>query len=217
LSIEKIEQEKNPMGEVTLVGLGRLGFRTAMSLMQAHRGGPVKINVIDGQRISADDLIFRLHGAEIGEYKVDFIKRLTGPDYSRKIVPYAENITEKNFDMISGDVVCIEIAGGDTLPITAGIIKKAKEIGASTISTMGIFGIGEEEIKVVNIEDGDPENPIVSTLTDFGISNHLLIGTGKLIRDWEPVTPGVLDIVARTMCTQILKILHNNVNKNCHR
>jgi len=209
-----IEQKKVPLGEVTLVGLGRLGFRTAMNLMQVHRGGPSKINVIDGQRISADDLIFRLHGAEIGEYKVDFIKRLTGPDYSRKIFPICENISGENLSLISGDVVCIEIAGGDTLPITAEIIKKAKEVGAYTISTMGVFGILEEEIKVVDIGNGDPENPIVSALVDLGISNHLLIGTGKLIRDWEPVTPKVLDRVSDVICSEILKVLHKNVNKS---
>ena len=212
MSIEKIEREKIPRGEVTLVGLGRLGLRTALNLMQIHRGGPVRINVIDGQKISADDLIFRLYGADIGEFKVDFLKRLAGPDYSRTIISIAENITGENLELISGDVVCIEIAGGNTLPATAKIIKHAKEIGASTISTMGIFGIGEQEVKVVDIEDGDRDNPIVATLMDMGIRNHLLIGTGKLIRDWEPVTPGVLDRVARTMCSEILKILHNNGN-----
>jgi predicted ThiF/HesA family dinucleotide-utilizing enzyme len=208
--IEKTEKEKIARGEVTLVGVGRLGFRTAKNLMQIHRGGPVKINLIDGQKVSADDLILRFHGGEIGEYKVDLVKKMAGPGYSREICTFAENITEENLGLLSGNVICIEIAGGDTLPVTASIIKAAKRFGAATISTMGVFGIGEEEIKVVDIKDGDPDNPIVSTLRDLGIKDHILVGTGKLIRDWEPVTPYILDKISDVMCREIIKLLHKN-------
>ena len=76
LEISELEGKKAPRGEVTLVGAGRLGLRTALNLMQIHRGGPERINVIDGQRVSADDLIFRLMGATPGEYKVKFIESL---------------------------------------------------------------------------------------------------------------------------------------------
>lgn len=205
---EDLERKKVPYGEATLVGLGRLGFRTGLNLVGVHRGGPEKITAIDGQKISDDDLIFKTLGAKSGEYKVDFFKKLTGQNCSKKITGISRNISVDNLDLISGDVICIEIAGGDTLPITAGIIKKAHEMGISTISTMGVFGLGHEEIKAVDISEGDPGNPVVSGLMEYGIDeNHLLVGTGKLIRDWEPVTPAILDKTAVAMTSEILKIL----------
>jgi predicted ThiF/HesA family dinucleotide-utilizing enzyme len=207
-NLENLERKKVPYGEVTLVGLGRLGLRTGLNLIEVHRGGPEKINAIDGQKISADDLVFRMLGAETGEYKVDFFKKFADGNSSKKVEAISRNISGDDLDLIKGDVVCIEIAGGDTLPVTAEIIKKAHETGISTISTMGVFGLGHEEIKVVDISEGDPGNPIVSCLMEYGINeNHLLIGTGKLIRDWEPVTPAILDRTSAIMATEILKIL----------
>lgn len=38
MDIAELEKRKSPHGEVTLVGAGRLGFRTALNLMQIHRG-----------------------------------------------------------------------------------------------------------------------------------------------------------------------------------
>lgn len=207
-NLENLERKKVPYGEVTLVGLGRLGFRTGLNLMEVHRGGPEKITAIDGQKISADDLVFRMLGAEPGEYKVDFFRKFAEGNSTKKVTGISRNISEDNLDLISGDVVCIEIAGGDTLPVTAEIIKKAHETGISTISTMGVFGLGHEEIKAIDISEGDPENPVVSSLMEYGIDeNHLLVGTGKLIRDWEPVTPAVLERTATVMTSEILKIL----------
>lgn len=207
-NLENLEKKKVPYGEVTLVGLGRLGFRTGLNLMEVHRGGPEKITAIDGQKISADDLVFRMLGAEPGEYKVDFFRKFAEGNSTKKVTGISRNISEDNLDLISGDVVCIEIAGGDTLPVTAEIIKKAHETGISTISTMGVFGLGHEEIKAIDISEGDPENPVVSSLMEYGIDeNHLLVGTGKLIRDWEPVTPAVLERTATVMTSEILKIL----------
>lgn len=207
MEISELEGKKVPHGEVTLVGAGRLGFRTALNLMQIHRGGPERIKVIDGQRVSADDLIFRLMGAKIGEYKVKFIESLACDGFSRTVQGIPEYITGDNLNLIGGDVVCVEIAGGDTLPITAEIIQYAQERGAATISTMGVFGIGEENVSVVDIDEADPENPIAAYLQDAGIHKHILVGTGKLIRDWEPVAPHVLDRVSEVMTAEILKLL----------
>jgi predicted ThiF/HesA family dinucleotide-utilizing enzyme len=207
MSLEDMEMRKVPRGEVTLVGLGRLGFRTALHLMQVHRGGPQRITAIDGQRISPDDLIFRMLGAQVGAYKVAFLETLAGPDSSREIVGIPWFVSRDTLEVLRGDVVCIEIAGGDTLPVTAAIIRHAQEIGARTVSTMGAFGIGEEKIIATDIGEADSENPIVAGLTEYGVKNHLLVGTGKLIRDWEPVTPYVLDRISHVMVAEILKLL----------
>jgi predicted ThiF/HesA family dinucleotide-utilizing enzyme len=207
-SIKEMERNKAPWGEVTLVGLGRLGLRTALCLMQAHRGGPEKIIAIDGQKVSSDDLIFRMMGAGIGDNKVTFLEKFAGKGYSKEISGIPSYVTDINAkDLIAGDVVCIEIAGGDTLPVTASIIKHAQKIGASTISTMGVFGVDDAKVISVRIDEADRNNPIVAFLQNEGIRNHILIGTGKLIRDWEPVIPPVLDRISHVMASEILREL----------
>ncbi|HJK77692.1 MAG TPA: hypothetical protein O0Y06_08785 [Methanocorpusculum sp.] len=212
MTITELEQKKVPHGDVTLIGLGRLGLRTALNLMHVNRGGPARITVIDGQTVSADDLIFRMYGAGIGEYKTHFLKRLAGPGYSREITAIPAYITEQNLGLITGgDVACIEIAGGDTLPTTAAVIRHAQSLGIRTISTMGVFGISGDPVSAVWIEEADPENPIVAALLDAGIKNHRLVGTGKLIRDWEPVTPYLIDKVAEVISSEILKLTENHV------
>ncbi|MDI6842411.1 MAG: hypothetical protein QMC92_06355 [Methanothermobacter wolfeii] len=211
MDIAELEKRKSPHGEVTLVGAGRLGFRTALNLMQIHRGGPSRINVIDGQRISADDLIFRFLGARVGDYKARFIEGLAGKGFSREVKGFPEYITGENLDLIRGDVVCIQIAGGDTLPVTADIIKHAHRSRAATISTMGVFGIDRDDVKVEWLDEAPPENPVVEYLQAAGIRDHLLVGTGKLIRDWEPVTPYVLDRVSEVMTSEVLKLLRRRM------
>ena len=114
--IAELEWQKAPWGEVTLVGLGRLGLRTGLTLMQAHRGGPKRIVAIDGQIISPDDLIFRTMGAEVGDYKTKFFQKLAPQGFSKEIIGITSYLSDDNLDhYIVGDVVCIEVAGGDTL------------------------------------------------------------------------------------------------------
>lgn len=205
MKIEEIENNKVPEGHVTLVGLGRLGIRTGINLAQVHRGGPQKITAIDSQQISQGDLIFKLMGGKLGEYKVDLLHDLCG---IKEVIPIRQDITPKNLDLIQGDVVCVEMAGGNTIPTTAAIVKKAHQLGASTISTAGVFGIGIEKIRVMDIAQADPDNPVANELKAEGIEeNHTLITTGKFIRDSEPVTPYVLDEIARRMTMEILKAL----------
>ncbi|MBC7101214.1 hypothetical protein [Methanothermobacter tenebrarum] len=207
-SIEELEKKKKPHGKVTIIGLGRLGFRVALNLMEVHRGGPKEIKAIDGQRVTADDIIFRLKGANIGEYKVKFLERLAKGSTTRKVVGIPKYITKDNLHLIDGDIICISIAGGDTLPITASIIKHAHRIEASTISTMGVAGIGQEKIITKDISKIHKDNPIVKFLQNKGIKDHTLVGTGKLIRDWEPITGYTLDEIAKNITSHILKILH---------
>jgi predicted ThiF/HesA family dinucleotide-utilizing enzyme len=202
-SIEELERLKVPRGEVTIVGLGRLGIRVAMNLIQVHRGGAKVVRVIDGQRISEADIIHRLLGGKVGEYKVDLVYRLRG---DKVVVPIREYITPSNLDLISGDVVCITIAGGNTIPITASIVKRAWEIGAMTISTAGVFGI-DEEVRVMDVSEAK-DNVVADELRSYGITkNHKIVTTGKFIRDKEPITPYVLDEIARVMTAEILRFL----------
>ncbi len=209
--IQMMEDKQVPHGKIDLIGVGRLGLRIGINLMQVHRGGPKIIGAFDGQEISGGDIIFTLLGAEIGESKPEFLKRLcTHPEHFRKIESHPEYIDENNIDLIDGDVVIIVIAGGNTIPTAAKIIKHAHKKGSVTIGTAGIFGFGDENIEFKDISEFDDNNPAVEELRKEGITkNHLLITTNKLIRDNEPVTPYTLDDVARIITKNALKILRD--------
>lgn len=214
--IQKIEDSRIPQGRIDLIGCGRLGLRIAINLMQAHRGGPKTIGAFDGQKISGGDVIFTLLGAEIGEPKAEFIQRICTHDEDfRNIESHTEDITDDNLDLIKGDVVIIVIAGGNTIPTSAKIIKHAHERGAITIGTAGIFGFGDENIEFKDISEFDDNNPAVEELRAQGITeNHLILTTNKLIRDREPVTPYTLDEVAKIITKNALKILREINDKN---
>ena len=209
LNIEEMENSKTPRGHVNLVGVGRLGIRIGINLIQVHRGGPSKITAYDNQKISPSDVIFKMLGGEFGDYKVDFLSSLcTHPQDLRRVVCVREDLTPENLDLLEGDVVSVQIAGGDTISTTAEIIKKAHQIGAKTISTAGVFGIGEEDIQVMEISKADEDNPIVRLLKEQGIiKNHRIITTGRFIEDEIPITPYVLDDYANLMTREILKML----------
>ena len=209
--IQKMEDKQVPQGRIDLVGCGRLGLRIAVNLMQVHRGGPKVIGAFDGQKIDGGDVIFTLLGAEKGQNKPDFIKQLCTHDENfRNIESYPEYITRENIDLIKGDVVIIVIAGGNTIPTAAEIIKHAHENGAKTIGTAGIFGFGDENIEIKDISEYDDSNPAVEELRKQGITeNHLVLTTNKLIRDNEPVTPYTLDEVAKIITINALKLLRD--------
>ncbi|MGN1362262.1 MAG: hypothetical protein ACI4VU_00875 [Methanobrevibacter sp.] len=207
--IQKVEDAKVPKGTVDLVGFGRLGLRIGINLIQVHRGGPKVINIFDGQKISNGDIIFHLNGGKVGQYKGELLKELCkhDPDF-RAVNTYNEDISDENIDKIQGDVVAIQIAGGDTIPTAAKIIKKAHKNGATVIGTGGIFGIGEEKIIVKDISEFDDSNPVINALRKEGINeNYKIISTNRFIRDNVPITPYVLDKVANTITREILKAL----------
>lgn len=213
--IQEMENKLLPKGSIDLVGFGRLGLRTGINLIQIHRGGPSKITVIDGQKISESDIIFLMNGAEVGTYKSDFLKELSThfSDF-REVVSITKDISEDNVDLITGDVVVIEIAGGNTIPTAANIIKKAHENGSKTIGTAGIFGIGDEEIVVKDISEFDDSNPAIEELREEGITeNHMVVTTSTFIRDGVPITPYVLDDIANTITREALKLLIEKNNE----
>lgn len=207
--IQEMENSLIPKGSIDLIGFGRLGLRTGINLIQIHRGGPSRITVIDGQKISESDIIFLLKGADVGTYKADFLKQLSTHDPNfREVVSITEDITEDNLELITGDVVVIEIAGGNTIPTAANIIKKAHENGSKTIGTAGIFGIGDEEIIVKDISEFDNSNPAIEELRKEGIvENHMIVTTSTFIRDGIPITPYVLDNIANILTREALKLL----------
>jgi predicted ThiF/HesA family dinucleotide-utilizing enzyme len=207
--IQKIEDSLIPKGKVDLVGLGRLGLRTGINLIQVHRGGPKTITAFDNQKISKSDLIFSIYGAEIGEYKTDFLKRLSTHEESyRNVESHPVNIDDNNLDLINGDVVVLELAGGDTIDTAAKIIKKAHANGSKTIGTGGIFGIGEENIISKDISEFDDSNIVVNLLREEGIEkNHKIVTTNKFITSGVPITPYVLDKVANVITRETIKAL----------
>jgi predicted ThiF/HesA family dinucleotide-utilizing enzyme len=112
--------------------------------------------------------------------------------------------------LVKGDVVIIVIAGGNTIPTAAKIIRHAHERGATTIGTAGIFGFGNENIEIKDISEYDGNNPAVEELRAEGITEkHLVLTTNKLIRDNEPVTPYTLDEVAKILTMTALKKLRD--------
>lgn len=212
MDIKSLEDSKIPNGSVALIGIGRLGIRIGINLVQVHRGGPKKIYAFDNQKITETDIIFKLFGAKFGQYKADFLSSIcTHPNELREVIAYKEDLTLENLDLLEeGDVVSIQIAGGDTISTVANVIKKAHEISAKTISTAGVFSIGYDDIQVMDISEVDNSNPVVNLLREEGITeNHRIITTGNFIEDNIPITPYVLDEYANKMTREILNMLIN--------
>lgn len=209
--IQKMEDNKTPKGRIDLIGCGRLGLRVGINLMQVHRGGPKVIGAFDGQKIDGRDVIFTMLGAENGQNKTDFVKKLcTHDEKFREIKSFPEYISEDNLDLIEGDVVVIMVAGGNTIETASNIIKHAHKRGAKTIGTAGIFGFGDENIEVKDISEFDNTNPAVEELRAQGITkDHLIVTTNKFIRDNEPITPYTLDEIAKVLTINALKQLRD--------
>ncbi len=207
--ISELENKLVPKGRIDLVGFGRLGLRTGINLIQVHRGGPKEIGVFDGQKIAGSDVIFTLLGAKPNQYKTDFLKQICTHDENfRKVISVPEDISEENINLIKGDVVVIEIAGGNTIPTAANIIKHVHSYGGKTIGTGGIFGLSPDNITVKDISEYGEDNPAVNELRKEGITkNHLVVSTNKFIRDTQPITPYVLDEVAKKITEHALRLL----------
>ena len=201
-TVEELEKKLVPKGSVSVIGCGRLGIRVVMDLLEVHRGGVQKIYVFDNAKIDKNDIIHRKFGGEIGEYKVKFAERF----FNDKVVGITENINLDNLHLIKGDVVIICMAGGDTAPIRNGIIKYCEENGIKTIGTNGVFGIDEK----VKVSDAKYANGPVQYM-NIDKEGHIVVGTGRFIRDGEPITPYTLDEVSKKMVIECLKILNKNL------
>ena len=202
MDVEELENMLKPRGEVSIIGCGRLGVRVAFDLLEVHRGGVEKLYVFDNAKIEENDIIHRKLGGKIGEYKVDFIKRFFGD----RVEAFRVNITKDNLHLIKGDVAIICMAGGDTAPIRNGIIKYCEENGIKTIGTNGVFGIDEK----VKVSDAKYANGPVQYM-NIDKEGHIVVGTGRFIRDGEPITPYTLDEVSKKMVIECLKILNKTL------
>ena len=203
--VKTLENKLIPMGEVSIIGCGRLGVRVAMDLIEVHRGGPKKIYLYDGEKIDNNDIIHRKLGGKVGEYKVKFVERF----YREKIVGINENINLNNLDLIKGDVAIICIAGGDTLPIRHEIINYCKEKGIKTIGTNGVFGIDEK----IKVSDAKYANGPVKYM-NIKEEGHIVVGSERFIRDGEPITPYTLDEISKKMVIECLRILNGIYRDN---
>jgi predicted ThiF/HesA family dinucleotide-utilizing enzyme len=198
-TVEELEKKLVPKGSVSVIGCGRLGIRVVMDLLEVHRGGAEKIYVFDNAKIDKNDIIHRKFGGEIGEYKVKFAERF----FSDKVVGIAKNITLNNLELINGDVAIICIAGGNTLPVRNEILAYCNENGIKTIGTNGVFGIDEK----VKVSDAKYANGPVQYM-NIKEEGHIVVGTGRFIRDGEPITPYTLDEVSKKIVIECLKILN---------
>jgi len=203
MDIKVLEDKLKPKGTVSIIGCGRLGFRIVMDLLEVHRGGFEKIQIFDGARIDTNDIVHRKHGAKLGEYKVDFLKEF----FPERIEAFFEDINEKNIAKITGEVVLIVFAGGDTLPIRKKIVEYCKNTGRVAIGTNGVFGFNP----VIKIGDAVSEKGPVEFLK-METKGHMVVGTGKFIKDMEPITPYTLDEMAKRIVIESLKIKKELIN-----
>ncbi|WP_292460265.1 ThiF family adenylyltransferase [Methanothermococcus sp.] len=197
-NVNELEKKLKPKGEVSIIGCGRLGIRVVFDLLEVHRGGAKKIYVFDNAKIDKNDIIHRKLGGKVGEYKVKFAERF----FSDKVVGITENI-DCNVDLIKGDVVIICIAGGNTAPIRNKIIEYCVKNGIKTIGTNGVFGIDEK----VKVSDAKYANGPVQYM-DIKKEGHIVVGTGRFIKDGEPITPYTLNEVSKKIVIECLKILN---------
>ena len=198
-NVEELEKKLTQKGEVSIIGCGRLGVRVAFDLLEVHRGGPKKVYLFDNAKIAENDIVHRRLGGKVGEYKVKFVERFFG----ERVVGITENINENNLHLLTGDVIIICIAGGNTIPTTKAIIEYAKKHGMKTIGTNGVFGI-EENIKICDAKYA--KGP--AQFLNLNEEGHIVVGTGKFIKDLEPITPYTLDKMAKKMVIECLKILN---------
>jgi predicted ThiF/HesA family dinucleotide-utilizing enzyme len=168
-----------------------------MDILEVHRGGFKKIEVFDAAKIDMNDVIHRKYGGKVGEYKVSFIKDF----FPEKIDAVFEDISKENLEKISGNIVLVVFAGGDTLNLRKKIIEYCKTTKKICIGTNGVFGLNCN----VKVGDAKYENGPVEFLK-MEEEGHLVVGTGKFIKDMEPITPYSLDKIAEKMVIEALKI-----------
>jgi predicted ThiF/HesA family dinucleotide-utilizing enzyme len=207
--VKVLEELLKSFGSVLLLGAGRLGFRVFERLYQVQRGGFKKIVVYDGGRIDSRDVYHILKGAYIGEKKVDFLKRVFPIDRNYRILDCVGKYFNK--DDISAienySVIISTIAGGDTLELVSKIAEFASKKSIPVITTNGVFGFGDEDVKVCKLEEAK-EGPALFLQKMVSDKNIFVVGTGKFIRNGLPITPVILDKIADIISVLSLKLLY---------
>ncbi|ADY74137.1 UBA/THIF-type NAD/FAD binding protein [Desulfurobacterium thermolithotrophum DSM 11699] len=208
-----LERKLVPSGKVILLGAGRLGIRVFERLIMVHRGGFYNLTVFDGGRVEENDFYHIMKGAFLGENKASFLKRIFSiQDNSyKKIVAIPEDFSfsiPQKKEIETADIVISTIAGGNTLPLISQIANYCVSKNIPFITTNGVFGFGNEKIKVFHSLNNVTEGPALFLKNENFPSNSPLVtfvGTGKLIKDGLPITPMNLDRIADEIVLESLK------------
>lgn len=210
-NILELERKLNPFGTLVLLGAGRLGGRFLSRAVQVHRGGFREILLFDGGTVEENDYFHIQLGAEPGENKALFFERLYSVSGYREVKGFPYNFTEEHLKVLEKAAVVVStVAGGDTLPLIKRIGQFTAENGIPFITTNGVFGFGDEEIRIFEGIENVTVGPALF-LKEMGFpeaENVVFVGTGKLIRDGLPITPVILDRVADIILTVSLKKLY---------
>ena len=210
-NILELERKLNPFGTLVLLGAGRLGGRFLSRAVQVHRGGFREILLFDGGTVEENDYFHVQLGAEPGENKALFFERLYSVSGYREVKGFPYNFTEEHLKVLEKAAVVVStVAGGDTLPLIKRIGQFTAENGIPFITTNGVFGFGDEEIRIFEGIENVTVGPALF-LKEMGFpeaENVVFVGTGKLIRDGLPITPVILDRVADVILTVSLKKLY---------
>ncbi|WP_457568190.1 hypothetical protein [Desulfurobacterium sp.] len=210
---EVVELEKKlvPSGRLVLLGAGRLGIRVFERLIMTHRGGFSRFTVFDGGTIEENDYYHILRGAIPKENKASFLKRrfLTPDTRYKEIEAFPFDFEERYMELLEGaSVVVSTIAGGDTIPVVASAGKYCVKNGIPFVTTNGVFGFGDEDVKTFIPLAAVKEGPALF-LKNYGFPLKsfytAFVGTGKLIREGLPISPVILDKIADAISVQVLK------------
>ncbi|WP_456397431.1 hypothetical protein [Desulfurobacterium sp.] len=211
--VSEMEKRLVPYGKLVLLGAGRLGARVFKRIIMTHRGGFSRIAVIDGGTIEENDYYHILMGALPKENKASFLKRrFLTPDTRYKDIEALPFDFSNQFDILKkASVIISTIAGGDTIPIVATVGKFCVENEIPFITTNGVFGFGDEDVKVCIPLAAVTEGPALF-LKDYDFPQNsfitAFIGTGKLIKDELPISSVILDKIADAITAQALKFHH---------
>lgn len=212
--VELLEKALIPSGKIVFLGAGRLGIRVAERILMTHRGGFRHVAIYDGGTIEENDYYHIEKGAIPKENKASFLKRkfLTPDTKYKEIDAFPFDFSLENLkDLEGADMVVSTIAGGDTLPLISEIIKFCHKFEIPFVTTNGVFGFGDEKIEVYRGLSSVKKGPALF-LKNFNLpedlKNTIFVGTGILIKEKLPISPMILERIADTMATEILKAFY---------
>lgn len=220
-----LEDQLVPSGKAVLLGAGRLGMRVFERLMMVHRGGFHSLMVFDGAEVEENDFYHIMKGARIDENKAAFLKRLfpMQDNSYRKVVAvsdYFQLSMAQRKEIETADVVISTIAGGNTLSLISNVADYCVSRNVPFITTNGVFGFGDEEIKVFHSLNRVTEGPALFLKDkNFPSDSSLVtfVGTGKLIKDGLPITSMNLDKISDIMVLESLKSYYGRKNERVNK
>ncbi|MEO2069154.1 MAG: ThiF family adenylyltransferase [Desulfurobacteriaceae bacterium] len=212
-----LEKKLQPFGKVVLLGAGRLGIRVFEKLIMVHRGGFKILEVFDGACVEGNDTYHLLKGSVLGENKASFLERVF-INNDKTIISRPKFFSDEDFESLKNSKVVIStIAGGNTLNLISKVANFCVKNKIHFITTNGVFGFGNESIKIFKSLNKVTEGPalFLKEEKDFPSDSSLItfIGTGKLIKDGLPITSTNLEKIAEAISVEALKILYLEKNR----